>query len=92
MIINNWPRDLYVGPGGGLYTGPGGGLYTGPGGGLYTGPGGGLYRGSCLMPYHSNIPWPVFLKQLKKHGYIQYLSIIKSYMGENTFNNFMDHN
>ncbi len=40
-----WPRDRYVGPGGGLYTGVGGGMYTGPGGGAYTGPGGGLYAG-----------------------------------------------
>ena len=27
--MNKWPRDRYIGPGGGLYTGPGGGHYTG---------------------------------------------------------------
>ena len=40
-----WPRDRYIGPGGGMYIGPGGGMYIGPDGGAYTGPGGGLYIG-----------------------------------------------
>lgn len=26
-----WPRNQYVGPGGGRYVGPGGGMYVGPG-------------------------------------------------------------
>ena len=76
---NEWPRDRYTGPGGGLYTGPGGGLYTGPGGGaytgpgggaytgpgggLYTGPGGGLYTGACAEPYARN--WPPMLLLIK---------------------------
>ena len=37
-----WPRDLYIGPGGGLSTVKGGGLSTLRGGGLSTSRGGGL--------------------------------------------------
>jgi hypothetical protein len=40
-----WPRDRYVGPGGGLSVGPGGGLYVEPRGGMSVGPGGGLSVG-----------------------------------------------
>jgi hypothetical protein len=40
-----WPRNSYIGPGGGLYIGPGGGLYIGPGGGASIGPGGGMSIG-----------------------------------------------
>lgn len=40
-----WPRNQYVGPGGGRYVGPGGGLYVGPGGGAHVGPSGGMYVG-----------------------------------------------
>lgn len=45
MTRNTWPRDQYIGPGGGLYIGPGGGMYIGPGGGASIGPGGGMSIG-----------------------------------------------
>jgi hypothetical protein len=77
MERNTWPRDryvgpgggLYVGPGGGAYVGPGGGLYPGPGGGLYPGPGGGLYVGACNDTYRSNQPpMTAFIPHLRSLG------------------------
>jgi hypothetical protein len=53
-----WPRNRYMGFGGGLYTGIGGGTYTSVGGGLYTGVGSGLFTGVDSNPNMSNWPPP----------------------------------
>ena len=73
MTVNNWPRNLY--------TGVGGGPYTGVGGGLYAGGGGGLYAGADSEPYMSNIlPWPYFLQELDKRGYQAQATLIRGYL------------
>ena len=62
--MGSWPRDLYVGPGGGLYTGPGGGLY----------------KGSFGNHFHFNWPpIPVLVAELEKRGMTQYAAIFRKY-------------
>lgn len=64
--IKTWPRNLSTFQGGGLSTSPGGGMSTSPN-----------------NVYKSNIPpWPYFLREVEKRGYMKEAKLIREHLPE----------